>query len=223
MQRKARVFIVDDHPMVRELLAEYLSIQEDLEVAGTAESAPAAIAAIERDVPDVAVVDLTLKRGSGLELIKDLHARYPRLPIVVLSMHEELTDVERAFRAGALGYVMKRESTAKILDAIREVRAGRLFADRDVISRITARALGKEPTAQSPSELLSDRELEVFRRLGAGLSTREIAAELGVGFKSVQTYCRRIKEKLGLADARDLARKAFEHSSGRDHGSLYGG
>jgi DNA-binding NarL/FixJ family response regulator len=118
---------------------------------------------------------------------------------------------------------MKRESTGKILDAIREVLAGRLFADRDVFSRLTARALGKAPAATSPADLLSDRELEVFRRLGAGLSTREIAAELGLGFKSVQTYCRRIKEKLGLEDARELARKAFEHSSRPDQGPLYGG
>ncbi len=205
-----RIFIVDDHPFVREWLGNLLRLQPDIRVIGEAGDPIAALAAMVAEPPDVAVVDLSFKRGSGLDLIKDLRAQLPELAIVVHSMHEEVTDLERAFRAGASGYVMKRESTSQIIEAIREVRAGRLFANPALLAQVTARLIARPGAGAAPAEILSDRELEVFRRLGRGQSTREISDALGVSLKTVQTYCARIKEKLGLDDALELSRLAFQ-------------
>lgn len=205
-----RIFVVDDHPLVRELLGNLLKLQPDLAVTGEAGEPAAALAAILADPPDIAVVDISLERGSGLDLIKDLRGRFPRMGIVVLSMHEEITVLERAFRAGASGYVMKRESTGQIVEAIRQVRAGRIFANPEMLAQLTARLMGRSGTdVSTPAEELSDREFEVFRRLGAGQSTREISESLGVSLKTIQTYCARIKEKLQIDDGQELARVAF--------------
>jgi len=205
-----RVYIVDDHPFVREWLGNLLALEADFQVAGQAGDPVEALAAMTAQPPDVAVVDLTLKRGSGLELIKGLRVQAPTVAIVVLSMHEEITDIERAFRAGATGYVMKHESTGQIVEAIRQVRAGRIFANPDVLAQLTSRLMSRSAReTASPGEVLSDRELEVFRRLGEGKSTRDICESLGLSLKTVQTYCARIKEKLGLGDGQELARVAF--------------
>jgi DNA-binding NarL/FixJ family response regulator len=204
-----RVFIVDDHPFVREWLGNLLRLEPDFAVVGDAEDPVAALARMTAEPPDIAVVDLTLKKGSGLELIKGLRVQAPSVGIVVLSMHEELTDLERAFRAGASGYVMKRESTGRIVQAIRAVRAGQVFATPDMLGLLTARLMNRGGGSHSPAEVLSDRELEVFRRLGKGQSTRAISEDLGVSLKTVQTYCARIKEKLALADGQELARVAY--------------
>ena len=216
-KERTRVFIVDDHPMMRELLADYLRLQADLEIIGEAEAPGPALAAMEADPPDLAVVDLTLRQGSGLDLIKDLKVRLPGVQVVVLSMREEITDLERAFRAGARGYVMKRESTGQILQAIRSVRSGQIFANSEALAQLAARSMERRGgDSDDPAEILSDRELEVFRRLGAGESTRGIAAALGVSLKTVQTYCDRIKDKLGLDDSRELSRTAYRwHESRR--------
>ena len=211
-----RIFVVDDHPLVRELLGNLLRLQPDLRVIGQAGDPAAALAAIAADPPDVAIIDISLERGSGLNLIKELRAQLPRIAIVVLSMHEEITDVERAFRAGASGYVMKSESTGQIVEAIRQARAGRMFANAAVLAQLTARLMrGADTAVTAPAELLSDRELEVFRRLGEGLSTRDISSALGVSLKTVQTYCARIKEKLHLDDGQELARVAFRWHENR--------
>jgi DNA-binding NarL/FixJ family response regulator len=213
--KPTRVFIVDDHPPVREWLGHLFNLQADMKVCGEAGDAAAALSAMAVDPPDVAVVDLTLQRGSGLDLIRDLRARLPETRVVVLSMHEEVSDVERAFRAGATGYVMKRESTLRIIEAVQAVRQGILFANPEVMARLAARLLDKPSGGTSASlDLLSDRELDVFRRLGAGSSTRQIAEDLGLSLKTVQTYCMRIKEKLGLGDAAELARVAYRSQSG---------
>jgi DNA-binding NarL/FixJ family response regulator len=205
-----RIFIVDDHPLVRELLGNLLRLQPDLSVIGEAGEPAAALSAITADPPDIAIVDLSLERGSGLDLIKSLRIQFPSIGIIVLSMHEEITDLERAFRAGASGYVMKRESTGQIVEAIRQVRAGRIFANAAMLAQLTARLMGRPGGDLSvPAEVLSDRELEVFRRLGDGQSTREISEALGVSLKTIQTYCARIKEKLRLDDGQELARVAF--------------
>jgi DNA-binding NarL/FixJ family response regulator len=207
---RTRVFIVDDHPLVREWLANLLRLERDLEVVGEASEPVTALAAMKAHPPDVAVVDISLEHGSGLDLIKDLRAQLPSVAVVVLSMHEEVTDLERAFRAGASGYVMKRESTSQIVEAIRQVRSGKIFANPTVLAQLTARFMGRAPGASStPGEILSDRELEVFRRLGEGQSTREISEALGVSLKTIQTYCARIKEKLALDDGQELARVAY--------------
>ncbi len=207
---RIRIFLVDDHPLVREWLGTLLRLQPGLEVCGESDAPAPALAAIMARPPDVAVVDLSFRRGSGLELIKDLRVQVPSVRILVLSMHEEIGDIERAFRAGALGYVMKRESTGQIVAAIREVHAGRIYANPAVLTSLTERSLSRLPGSSSATpESLSDRELDVFRRLGEGHTTRRIADDLNIGIKTVQTYYARIREKLGLADAAELIREAI--------------
>ena len=211
MRPTIRVYLIDDHPLVREWLGNLLRLEPDIDVVGEADEVPTALAEIERLLPDVLVVDLSLKRGSGLDLIKTIEAgTYPRpLRCLVLSMHEEIVDVERAFKAGALGYVMKRESTSQVVSAIRQVHAGKLFAAPDVLARLKVRRVDTQfKIPQTLSELLSDREMEVFRRLGAGHSTKRIADDLSVSQKTIQTYCARIKEKLSLNNGFELVREA---------------
>lgn len=206
---RIRIFVVDDHPMVQEWLATFLRTQPDLEVCGHASELREALTAIQSAQPDIAIVDLFLKGGSGLDLIKDLKIQCPKIDVIVLSMHEEISYAERALRAGARGYVTKRESTAKIVEAIREVRAGRIYASAEMMAGLTARIVGQsERRANDPLESLSDREIEVFRRLGSGQGTREIATELGISLPTVQTYCSRIKEKLGVTTGNELMREA---------------
>ncbi len=212
---KVRLFLVDDHPLVREWLAQLLQGEADFEVVGEAEDAAAALAAMEQSPPDLAVVDLSLRSGSGLELIKSLRARLPAVQVLVLSMHEELTQVERALRAGAAGYVMKRESTQQIVEAIRRVRAGQIYANSEVLARLAERMVGRRKSVPLGSvDALSDRELEVFRRMGEGHVTKRIAADLGVSIKTVQEYQARIKDKLGLGDATELMRAAVRWTEG---------
>ena len=203
--RHCRVFLVDDHPLVREWLANLLRAQPDFEICGQAENAPEALAALATTPADVAIVDLSLRKSSGLDLIKDLREQFPTLEIIVLSMHEELFYAERALRAGARAYVTKRESTGSIVKAIREVRAGRVYASPEMLSQLAGRLIGGSPATV---ENLSDRELEVFRRLGEGQGTRQIADDLHVSIKTVQAYCTRIKDKLGLASGALLVRDA---------------
>lgn len=214
MPARARVFIVDDHPLVREWLSGILRQQPDLQVCGQAETAAAALAAMASARPDVAIVDLSLEGGgSGLDLIKDIRSRNPDTAVIVLSMHEEGTYAERALRAGARAYIMKRESTGRIVEAIRRVRSGGLYASPEILERLAERFIGGGPAAaQSPVAALSDRELEVFRRLGEGHTTRRIAADLNLSIKTVQAYSARIKEKLRLGSGAELVREAVRWS-----------
>jgi DNA-binding NarL/FixJ family response regulator len=207
---RTRLFLVDDHPLVREWLATLLRQQPDFEVCGQAEDARHAFATMQADPPDVAIVDLSLKTSSGLDLIKELSDRLPETQVIVLSMHEEIFYAERAMRAGARGYVTKRESTHRIVEAIHEVQAGRLYANAELLAKLAERIVGRNQTNQAGSvETLSDRELEVFRRLGEGQANRLIAEELHLSIKTVQAYCARIKDKLGLANAAELVREAI--------------
>ena len=206
---RKRIFIVDDHTLVREWLANLLRQEADFEVCGQADSAPAALASMQVQPPAVAIIDLSLKGGSGLDLIKDLRRVSPATQVVVLSMHEEIYFIERAFRAGARGYVTKRDSTHRIVEAIRAVLAGQVYANADVLAQLTERMVGHSPERQPGNvELLSDREMEVFRRLGEGQGSRKIALEMGLSMKTVQAYSARIKEKLGLANVSELIREA---------------
>lgn len=208
-----RIFLVDDHPLVREWLEQLLRSEPGFEVVGQAEDAASALAAMRASAPDIAIVDLTLRSGTGLDLIKDLRAQLPAVQVIVLSMHEELAQVERALRAGAAGYVMKRESTTRIVEAIRTVRHGSVYANPEVLSRLAERMVGRR-NAPGSVDALSDRELEVFRRMGEGHATKRIATDLGVSMKTVQEYQARIKEKLGLADATELMRAAVRWTEG---------
>jgi DNA-binding NarL/FixJ family response regulator len=205
---RRRVFLLDDHPLVREWLATLVAVEPDFEVCGQAEDTSQALMLILRAKPDVVVLDLSLPRGSGLEFIRELRTQLPTVRILVLTMHEEASVAERAFRAGANGYVVKRESGPGIIDAIRAVCDGRFFASAPLASALASRVIGGRSASQEPSEVLSDRELEVFRLRGQGRSLKEIAAHLGVSVKTIGSYESRIKEKLGLTDAGDLMREA---------------
>ena len=206
---RQRIFLVDDHPLVREWLSELLEQQPELEVCGEAAGGPEALKAIQDSCPDLAVVDLTLKEGSGLELIKDLQSLCPGVAVLVLSMHEEAHYAERALRAGARGYVVKRDTARKVIHAIQEVLAGGTFVSESVATALAARlATGRKRITGQPAEILSDRELEVFELLGQGRGTRQISDSLCVSLKTVQAYCARIKEKLGLGSATELLREA---------------
>lgn len=204
-----RVFIVDDHPLVREWLSALLRKQPDLELCGAAEDATDGLPAMLVDPPDVAIIDLSLKNTSGIELIKELAEHLPGTQAIVLSMHEEVFYVERAVRAGARGYVTKQEATDRILEAIRSVSSGRVFMNPGMLTALTFRMAGHAPDQLAGNvEALSDRELDVFRRLGRGQTTRQIAQELAISIKTVQAYAARIKEKLQLASGAELVREA---------------
>ncbi len=210
MSQTIKVLLVDDHPLVREGLVNLISQQADLQICGEAGSEPQALELIRTIRPDVAIVDISLETGSGIELIKSIKAMFPAVTVLVLSMHDELLYAERALRAGARGYVMKREAAKKVIEAIRCVLAGQLYVS-DKITALMAKKFveGRQAANASPIEQLSNRELEVFQLLGLGHNTRQIADRLHVGFKTVQAYCARIKEKLKLANATELLREAI--------------
>lgn len=204
-----RVFLVDDHPLVREWLTNLIEQQPDLTVCGEATCAKQAREAITLAKPNVAIVDISLEDSSGIELIKDLKQCCPDVTILVLSMHEESHYAERALRAGARGYIMKRETATKVITALRQVLEGKLYVSQNVAAAMAEQFVaGKTLVTGSPVEQLSDRELEVFELLGNGRGTRQIAEALGVSIKTVQAHCARIKEKLNLASASELIREA---------------
>jgi len=214
--KKKRIFLADDHPLVREWLTQLINQQPDLMVCGEAESAPAALSGIAATGPDLAVVDISLKNSSGLDLIKNLKTMHPGIPVLVLSMHDETLYVARVMRAGARGYVNKSESAQKVIEAVRRILEGKLFISEKTAEVMAAGVIGGRPVAgQSPMEILSDRELEVFERLGRGLGTRQIAGEFGVSVKTIQAYCARIKEKLNLSSATSLLREAIRWNETR--------
>jgi DNA-binding NarL/FixJ family response regulator len=207
---KRRIFIVDDHPLVREWLATLINQQSDLKVCGEAGSASEGLELITAIKPHVAVVDISMEGGSGIELIKNIKATCPEVAVIVLSMHDEMLYRERALRAGARGYVMKREATKTVLQAIRCVLEGKLYLNNKLARQMAGEFVERKPTATaSPVELLSDRELEVFQLLGRGLGTRQIAEEMHVSFRTVQTFSARIKEKLNLSTGTELLRVAM--------------
>ncbi len=211
LARKSRVFVVDDHPLVRDGLSTLINQQNDLEVCGVAEDPAAVLAAIAASRPHIALIDISLKNTSGLELIKDLQIQQPSMAVIVVSMHDEMLYAERALRAGARGYVMKRETTGNVLTAIRRVLEGGVYLSDNVVARMASLVAGRrqrESASAERVEQLSDRELEIFRLLGRGLSTTEIARVLHINFKTVQAYCARAKEKLGLTTAIELRRTA---------------
>jgi len=203
-----RVLVVDDHPLVREWLTNLINQQPDMKVCAEAEDTPEALAVIAASTPDVAIVDISLKSRSGLELIKELKLRLPDLAVLVLSMHDESLYAERALRAGARGYITKRETTSNVIAAIRQVAGGKLYLSESCAALMAERLVQPSATV-SPIERLSDRELEVFELLGQGCATRQIAETLGVSMKTVQVYCARIKDKLHLATATELLREAL--------------
>jgi DNA-binding NarL/FixJ family response regulator len=197
---RQRVFIVDDHPLVREWLANVINQQWDLTVCGESEGRENCIEAIEKKKPDVAIVDISLKDCSGFDLIAEIKQRVPHVEIIVLSMHSSPLYAKRALRAGASGYVVKRETTRRICKAIRDVLHGVPYVSKEVAS-------SSYPPASEENfdlALLSERELEIFRCLGRGNPTRQIAKALGISIKTVQVHCGNIREKLGIPGAAEL-------------------
>ena len=219
MTAATRVFIVDDHPLVREFLASLIDQQPDLTVCGQADDYRSALTGIASTEPDVAIVDLSLGERSGLDLIRDVKAAQPDVAVLVLSMHDEDLYAQRALRAGARGYLMKREATGNVIVAIRRVRRGGLAVSERVSEALAEKLVrGAAAEAGSPVEALSDRELEVFRLVGEGRTTRQIADGLHLSFKTVQAYYARIKTKLGAVNGVEMLRDAIrwnEEQGGR--------
>jgi DNA-binding NarL/FixJ family response regulator len=206
---KRRILLVDDHPMTREGLAGNINRQADLEVCGEASSPAEAMAALSKFTPDLMVTDTTMPGRSGVEFIKDVHAMMPDLPILVLSMHDEMLYAERALRAGARGYLMKDAGSAKLLEVIRLVLSGQSYVSPQMSARLLDAVTGRRPRGStSPIEKLSDREFEVFRLLGSGKSTKEVARALNLSPKTVDVHRGRIKEKLQIKDAASLIHHA---------------
>jgi DNA-binding NarL/FixJ family response regulator len=212
-QKRIRILLVDDHPMVRERLADVINREADLMVSGEAEDRHGAIEAILAQPPDLVIVDLKLKNSDGLELIKDIRARWPKMRMLVVSMHDESLYAERVIRAGASGYITKQEATRKILLAIRRVLTGSIYLNEKTASRLISRLMtnADQPTA-TPAESLADREFQVFELIGRGLNTHDIAHQLHIAVKTVETYRARIKQKLSLKDASELLQLAIAWS-----------
>jgi len=207
---KIRVLLVDDHPVLRKGLAQLINQESDMLVCGEAEEATKAFDAVGTLNPDVGVVDISLKRGNGIELVKNVKARYPQIAMLVLSMHDETLYAERALRAGALGYIMKEEATEQVLVAIRRVVTGEIFLSEKMKGRMLQQlASGRGKVVVSPIEHLTDRELEVFRLIGEGRGTRQIAAELHLSVRTVEAYREYIKDKLNLKNSTELVQHAF--------------
>lgn len=206
-ESRPRVFLVEDHAMFRERLAHLISEDFGMSICGEADNIRDAISGIAETKPDLALVDITLKGSSGLELLKDLRAQTIAVPILVLSMHEESLYAQRVLAAGARGYITKHESSETLLKAIQKVLEGKVYVSEKMTEYLLTKMTGREGTG-SPIEKLADRELEVFRLIGAGRTTREIAETLNLGMTTVDTYRTRIKEKLRLSNGTELLRYA---------------
>ncbi len=206
---KIRVLLVDDHPVLRRGLAQMINQEPDMMVCGEAEDAGKGFELVGTLNPDVAVVDISLKTGNGIELVKNVKARYPELPVLMLSMHDESLYAERALRAGSRGYIMKEEASEQVLLAIRRVLTGDIFLSERMKSKMINQLANGVRTVVSPLEQLTDRELQVFRLIGEGHSTRQIASELHLSVRTVEAYREYIKSKLNLKNATELVQHAF--------------
>jgi DNA-binding NarL/FixJ family response regulator len=203
------IFVVDDHPVVRDGYARLITNQPDMELAGETGDATMALQMIEKAKPDLVLLDLSLKSGNGLELCKQIDTRFPDVKILVVSMHDETLYAERVLRAGADGYVNKAEATRKLIEAIREVMSGKYYLSPRMRERMLTRAIGVDGFEDhSPIDRLSDRELEVFEQIGSGMTTREIAANLKLSPKTIESYRENLKAKLNLTNSTELTRHA---------------
>lgn len=209
MQDRKKIFIVDDHPVFRKGLAQLINEEEDLEVIGEAEQVDQAIAVIPAQMPDLVIVDITLKDRSGIDLIETLQTRSPDLPILVISMHDESLYAERVLRAGALGYITKQEMTDNVVRAVRQVMGGKRYLSSDMVDALLGKIITNPGTKPlNPIETLSNRELEVFQLIGRGYKRREIADLLHLSVKTIGTYRESIKKKLNLKTANELMKHA---------------
>lgn len=210
-RRKSAILLVDDHPILREGFTQLINHEADLHVCGQADNATQALAALEAAKPDLAIVDVSLEGTDGIELIKHIKARFPDVRVLALSMYDERVYAERAFRAGASGYVMKQAPTDHVMEAIRRVLKGKQYFSEEIeIYMLEKLRSGSVQEAESEVGRLTDREMEVFVLIGQGLKTREIAEKLHVSVKTVDSYRAHLKEKLGLKSGVELMRRAVE-------------
>lgn len=204
------VLIVDDHPLVREGLKGLIAEESDLTVCAETGSLRAAQDLVREQQPDVVIVDLSLEDGDGLELIRRLKSHYPHIKMLVCSMRDESLFAERAINTGAHGYINKHEVAGHVIDALRRVLAGKIYLSPDIVDRIVSGFARNQPSTGSPIQDLSNRELEVFLLIGQGRSTAEIANQLNLSVKTVETHREKIKRKLGLHSASELVRQAAQ-------------
>jgi DNA-binding NarL/FixJ family response regulator len=210
---KRKVFIVDDHPIVREGLAQMINREPDLAVCGDAQAMQEALQAIEVHKPHILIVDISLNGPDGLDLLKSIRSKDPSLPVLILSMHDEAIYAERALRAGANGYIMKQEATERVLIALRRILNREIYVSDRVADKMLRRFVGggrSNGVKRSPLEALSDRELEVLHLIGDGHGTRQIAQELHLSIKTVESYQSHLKEKLSLSNSRELMQYAIQ-------------
>src|SRR5580704_16650175 len=211
--RRKTVFFVDDHPLLRQGLALMINREQDLVVCGEAEEAQAALKAIAAKKPDILIADISLNGPDVLDLLKNLRTLYPNLPVLILSMHDESIYAERALRARANGYIMKQEATEKVLVAVRRILGGDIYLSDRMANKLLHQYIsGASADMNSRLSTLSDRELEVFRLIGEGRSTRQIAEKLHLSIKTVETYQAHIKDKLSLHSGRELVQHAIQSS-----------
>jgi DNA-binding NarL/FixJ family response regulator len=209
--KKKTVFVVDDHPLLRQGLALLINREPDLMVCGEAEEAQTAMTEIAAKKPDILIADISLNGPDGLDLLKNLRTQYPNLPVLILSMHDESIYAERALRARANGYIMKQEATEKVLVAVRRILGGDIYLSDRMANKLLHQYIsGTSPDIKTQLSALSDRELEVFRLIGEGRGTRQIAEKLHLSIKTVETYQAHIKEKLSLQSGRELVQHAIQ-------------
>ncbi len=209
--KKKTVFIVDDHPLLRQGLALMINREPDLTVCGEAEEAQTAMREVASNKPDILIADISLNGPDGLDLLKNLRGLYPDLPVLILSMHDESIYAERALRARANGYIMKQEATEKVLVAVRRILGGEIYLSDRMANKLLHQYIsGGSADMRSRLSALSDRELEVFRLIGEGRGTRQIAEKLHLSIKTVETYQAHIKDKLSLNSGRELVQHAIQ-------------
>jgi DNA-binding NarL/FixJ family response regulator len=214
---KVKVFVVDDHPIVRQGLSQLIEREPDLMVCGEAEDARTALDTYAPLQPDILIVDVSLEGPDGIELLKTIRSRDAKLPVLILSMHDESLYAERALRAGANGYIMKQEATDRVLIAIRQILGGEVYVSDRMAQKMMHQFVGRPGiTGRSGVAELTDRELEVFRLIGQGHATRQIAEELHLSVKTVESYYAHIKDKLSLKNARELVQHAVQWVTNQD-------
>ena len=211
LEKKIKILVVDDHPIIRQGLAQLIDQEEDLVFAGEAHDAAEALQVIEKIKPDLAIVDISLKGKSGIELTKDILSRHPKMLVLMISMHDEPLYVERAFRAGAKGYFIKNEEIDNVVTAIRKVLEGEIYVSEKMRNHLVHKFIsGDAKTDGSVPQSLSDRELEVLQLVGQGLSTRQIADEVHISIKTVESHFANIKSKLDLKSSHELIQYAVK-------------
>lgn len=210
-KNQTRILLIDDHPLLRTGIGQLIAQQKDMIVCGEVDDSLKALDAIQETSPDIVILDITLKKMSGIEVLKHIKVRFPKVKVLILSMHDETLYAPRALRAGASGYIMKQEAADNVIAALRKITTGEVYISERMATQMLSRMVGGRATPiSSPVDLLSDRELEVFTLLGKGDGTRDIAEKLNLSVKTIESHRAHIKEKLNLKNATELVRHAVQ-------------